>query len=457
VNYSVSLNGRLTDRTARVGVVGLGYVGLPLAVEFARAGFTTTGIDLDQRKIDAVNQGTSYIPDVETAEVARLVSAGTLRATTNFEVVAELDTINICVPTPLRKTKDPDMSYIVSAVEKIAQHLHPGMLIILESTTYPGTTEELVQPMLEAGGLKAGVDFFLAFSPERVDPGNPTFNTHNVPKVVGGVGRESTELASLLYGAAIETIVPVSSPQAAEMVKLLENTFRMVNIGLVNEIALMCDRLGLDVWEVVKAAATKPFGFMPFYPGPGLGGHCIPIDPFYLSWKAKQTGFDPRFIELAGQINGGMPHFVVDKIADALNRHQKSINGSTVLILGIAYKRDIDDMRESPSLDVMALLHQKGATIQYADPYVPTLAARAWHGGFDMQTEPITPSTLAEADCVAILTEHRAVDYDMVLNSSPLIVDTRNAIAGKHDHVFKIGAPAPAMTTRAASREKAVA
>jgi UDP-N-acetyl-D-glucosamine dehydrogenase len=314
-----------------------------------------------------------------------------------------------------------------------------------------------VQPMLEAGGLKAGVDFFLAFSPERVDPGNPTYNTHNVPKVVGGVGPESTELASMLYGAAIETIVPVSSPRAAEMVKLLENTFRMVNIGLVNEIALMCDRLGLDVWEVVKAAATKPFGFMPFYPGPGLGGHCIPIDPFYLSWKAKQTGFDPRFIELAGQINGGMPHFVVDKIADALNRHQKSINGATVLILGIAYKRDIDDMRESPALDVMALLHQKGANVQYADPYVPTLAARAWHGGFDMQTEPITPSSLAEADCVAILTEHRAVDYDVVLNSSRLIVDTRNAIAGTHDHVFKIGAPAPKMTTRAAAREKAVA
>jgi UDP-N-acetyl-D-glucosamine dehydrogenase len=460
VSYSVALNGRLSDRTARVGVVGLGYVGLPLAVEFARAGFVTTGIDLDHRKIDAVNQGMSYIPDVETAEVARLVSGKLLNATSDFSVVAQLDTINICVPTPLRKTKDPDMSYIVSAVEKIAEHLHPGMLIILESTTYPGTTEELVQPMLEAGGLKAGVDFFLAFSPERVDPGNPTFNTHNVPKVVGGVGAESTQLASLLYSAAIETIVPVSSPQAAEMVKLLENTFRMVNIGLVNEIALMCDRLGLDVWEVVKAAATKPFGFMPFYPGPGLGGHCIPIDPFYLSWKAKQTGFDPRFIELAGQINGGMPHFVVDKIGDALNRHQKSINGSTVLILGIAYKRDIDDMRESPALDVMTLLHQKGAHVQYADAYVPTLSARAWHGGFEMQTELVTPAALAAADCVAILTEHRAVDYDMVLNSARLIVDTRNAIAGKHEHVFKIGAPAPVMAARdrrSPVNEKAVA
>jgi UDP-N-acetyl-D-glucosamine dehydrogenase len=452
------LRERLSARTARVGVVGLGYVGLPLAVELARAGFDTTGIDLDRRKIDAVSQGTSYIPDVATEEVARLVSDRRLRATADFSCVAELDTINICVPTPLRKTKDPDMSYIVSAVEQIAKYLHPGMLVVLESTTYPGTTEELVQPMLEAGGLVAGVDFFLAFSPERVDPGNPTFNTHNVPKVVGGVGPDSTELASMLYGAAIETIVPVSSPQTAEMVKLLENTFRMVNIGLVNEIALMCDRLGLDVWEVVKAAATKPFGFMPFYPGPGLGGHCIPIDPFYLSWKAKQTGFEPRFIELAGHVNGGMPHFVVDKIADALNRHEKSVNGSRVLILGIAYKRDIDDMRESPSLDVMALLHQKGAKVRYADPYVPTLGARAWPGGFDMQTEPLTPAAIADADCVAILTEHRTVDYDMVLTSARLIVDTRNAIAGKHPHVFKLGAPAPVMTIEMPrAREKALA
>jgi UDP-N-acetyl-D-glucosamine dehydrogenase len=452
------LRGRLSARTARTGVVGLGYVGLPLAVEFARAGFTTVGIDLDRRKIDAVNDGQSYIPDVPTSEVARLVADGKLSATTDFACVAGLDTINICVPTPLRKTKDPDMSYIVSAVEQIAKHLHPGMLVILESTTYPGTTEELVQPMLEANGLKAGIDFFLAFSPERVDPGNPTWNTHNVPKVVGGVGPESTDLASMLYGAAIETIVPVSSPRAAEMVKLLENTFRMVNIGLVNEIALMCDRLGLDVWEVVNAAATKPFGFMPFYPGPGLGGHCIPIDPFYLSWKAKQTGFEPRFIELAGQVNGGMPHFVVDKITDALNRHHKSVNGSTILILGIAYKRDIDDMRESPSLDVMALLDQKGAKVRYADPYVPSLPGRAWHGGFDMEAEPISAAAIADADCVAILTEHRSVDYDMVLKSARLIVDTRNAIAGKHAHVLKLGAPAPVMPPGSPNvREKVLA
>jgi len=449
---------RIQSRRASVGVVGLGYVGLPLAVEFARSGFTTTGIDLDARKVEAIQQGTSYVPDVATSEVARLVSDGQLQATTNFSVAAALDTINICVPTPLRKTKDPDMSFIVSAVEAIAAHLHAGMLVVLESTTYPGTTEELVRPMLEATGLKAGVDFFLAFSPERVDPGNHTFNTRNVPKVIGGVNAESTELASALYSAAIERIVPVSSTEVAEMVKLLENTFRAVNIGLVNEIALMCDRLRIDVWEVVRAAATKPFGFMPFYPGPGLGGHCIPIDPFYLSWKAKQNGFEARFIELAGQVNGAMPHFVVDKIAEALNADRKPLNGSTVLVLGIAYKRDIDDVRESPSLDVMTLLRQKGARVQYADPYVPTLAARSWHGGVELRTESITPSSLAEADCVAILTDHQVVDYDMVLRSSRLIVDTRNAIAGRHPHVLKLGSPSAVLEPRSSTvAEKVVA
>jgi UDP-N-acetyl-D-glucosamine dehydrogenase len=434
---------RIQSRRARVGVVGLGYVGLPLAVEFARAGFVTTGIDLDSRKVDAVSRGTSYIPDVPSSVVASLVADGRLRATADFSAVAELDTINICVPTPLRKTKDPDMSYVVAAVEAIAGGLHPGMLVVLESTTYPGTTDELVKPALEATGLRAGHDFFLAFSPERVDPGNPTFNTRNVPKVVGGVGAESTELACALYSSAIETVVPVASTEVAEMVKLLENTFRAVNIGLVNEIALMCDRLGIDVWEVVRAAATKPFGFMPFYPGPGLGGHCIPIDPFYLSWKARQSGFEPRFIELAGQINGAMPHFVADKIADALNRHQKPVNGSTILILGLAYKRDIDDIRESPSLDVMTLLRQRGARLRYVDPYVPQLAARAWQGGVDLSSDLLTAGTLAAADCVAILTEHRDFDYGLVLESARLIVDTRNAIKGDHAHVFKLGAPSP--------------
>jgi UDP-N-acetyl-D-glucosamine dehydrogenase len=443
MSIATSLLDRVRSKRARVGVMGLGYVGLPLAVEFARAGFVTTGIDLDPRKVEAVTGGRSYVPDVPTADVAALVATGRLRAVSDLSAVRELDTINICVPTPLRKTKDPDMSFVVCAVEAIARHLHEGMLIILESTTYPGTTDELVKPMLEASGLRCGIDFFLAFSPERVDPGNPTFNTRNVPKVVGGITRESTEIATALYSAAISQIVAVSSPAIAEMVKLLENTFRAVNIGLVNEIALMCDRLGVDVWEVVRAAATKPFGFMPFYPGPGLGGHCIPIDPFYLSWKAKQYGFEPRFIELAGQVNGSMPHFVVDKIADALNQQRKALNGSTVLVLGVAYKPDIDDIRESPALDVLGLLHERGTIVRYADPYVPVISGNLWSGGFDLASESLEEADLAAADCVAILTDHRAIDYGLVCRAAALIVDTRNAIAERHAHVFRLGAPRP--------------
>ena len=451
------LRRRIETRTARVGVVGLGYVGLPLAVEFARNGFEVVGLDLDPRKIASITAGESYIPDVPTADVHEFVGSGRLRATSDYRAVADLDTVNICVPTPLRKTKDPDMSFVVSAVEAIAEHLHPGMLVILESTTYPGTTEELVQPLLERTGLQAGVDFFLAFSPERVDPGNPTFNTQNVPKVVGGTTPTCSALAQALYSSSIQTVVPVSSPRVAEMVKLLENTFRAVNIGLVNEIALMCDKLGIDVWDVVDAAKTKPFGFLPFYPGPGLGGHCIPIDPFYLSWKAKQTGFEARFIELAGQVNGSMPEAVVHKIADALNTQRKALNGARVLVLGVAYKRDIDDIRESPSLDVMSLLRQKGAEVSYADPFVPALSARAWHGGEDLASVPVDPASIASFDCVAILTDHASVDYESIADAASLVVDSRNAVKQRRPHVFRLGAPATAEGAAATDNAEAAA
>ena len=433
---------RLKSRQARIGVVGLGYVGLPLAVEFGKAGLTTVGIDLDQRKVDEVNAGRSYIPDVPTADVASLKQAGKLSATTDFSIVADLDTINICVPTPLRKTKDPDMSYVVSAAERIAEYIHPGLLIVLESTTYPGTTAELLQPMFEAGGLKAGKDFFLAFSPERVDPANEKFNTRNTPKVVGGTTPACSAIAAALYGTAIDTIVPVSSTQVAEMVKLLENTFRAVNIGLVNELALMCDRMGIDVWEVVNAAKTKPFGFMPFYPGPGLGGHCIPIDPYYLSWKAKEAGFEARFIELAGHVNSSMPHYVADKVSEALNTQRKAVNGSSILILGIAYKKDIDDIRESPALDVMHVLRERGAKVAYTDPHAPVLRDRDWPGRTNMESVDLTRERLAQYDIVVVLTDHKAFDYRMVVEASTLVLDTRNALgANAGANVFRLGAP----------------
>jgi UDP-N-acetyl-D-glucosamine dehydrogenase len=432
---------KLTTRTAHVGVVGLGYVGLPLAVELARSGFRATGIDLDPRKVEAVNAGRSYIQDVATADVAELHRLGRLTASTDPADVRGLDTINICVPTPLRKTKDPDLSFVVAAAEMIAVHLRPGQLVILESTTYPGTTDEVVKPILEKRGLVAGRDFFLAFSPERVDPGNEKWTTKNVPKVVGGMTPMCTTLASALYRGSIDTVVEVSSPKVAEMVKLLENTFRAVNIGLVNELALMCDRLGINVWEVVDAAATKPFGFMPFYPGPGLGGHCIPIDPFYLSWKVKEVGFEARFIELAGHVNSSMPHHVAQKVADALNTHAKSVRGSSVLVLGVAYKRDVDDYRESPAIDVMAELVQKGARLTYHDPYVPKVGGHEWKGGADICSVALTPEALRSADCVAILTDHRAFDYALIVREAKLIVDSRNAVKTAAPHVFKLGAP----------------
>ena len=418
------LQEKIRHRTARVGIVGLGYVGLPLAVEFAKAGFRVTGIDISESKTARVNAADSYISDIPNAQLEPLVSSGKLRATSDFSAVAELDTINICVPTPLRKTKDPDMSFIVSSCQEIAKYFHPGMLVILESTTYPGTTDEVVLPMIEKADLKVGRDFFLCFSPERVDPGNPRFQTFNIPKVVGGVTPACTEMGRLFYSQALEHVVPVSSTQVAEMVKLLENTFRMINIGLVNEIAMMCDRMGINVWEVIEAAATKPFGFMPFYPGPGLGGHCIPIDPFYLSWKTKQAGIEARFIELAGYINGQMPHFVVDKVQNALNDAAKPVKGSHIHILGVAYKKNIDDVRESPALDIMLLLRQRGARVTYSDPHVPRLRL----DGVDVVSEPVT--TAESADCVVIVTDHSTFDYPALAKNARLIVDTRNALKG---------------------------
>jgi UDP-N-acetyl-D-glucosamine dehydrogenase len=416
------LGEKIRARTARVGIVGLGYVGLPLAVEFARAGFHVTGIDISREKTDRVNSGESYVGDIPTATLRPLVESGKLAATSDFSAVLELDTINICVPTPLRKTKDPDMSFIVSSCQEIARHFHAGTLVILESTTYPGTTDEVVLPMLSRSGLQVGRDFFLCFSPERVDPGNPKYQTANIPKVVGGVTPACTEMGRLFYSQALQHVVPVSSTQVAEMVKLLENTFRMINIGLVNEIALMCDRIGINVWEVIDAAATKPFGFMPFYPGPGLGGHCIPIDPFYLSWKTKQAGIEARFIELAGYINGQMPHFVADKVQNALNDAGKPVKGSRIHVMGVAYKRDIDDMRESPALDVMLLLGRRGGIVSYSDPHVPRLKL----DGLELESVPETEA--ANADCAVVITDHSGFDYAGLVERAPLIVDSRNAL-----------------------------
>jgi UDP-N-acetyl-D-glucosamine dehydrogenase len=419
------LRDRILQKKARVGVLGLGYVGLPLAVEFAHAGFDVVGIEVQQSKVDQFNSGHSYVKDVKDDVFRPLVESGKLRATTDYSVIRELDTIDICVPTPLRKTKDPDMSYVVAASDAIAQHMHPGLLVMLESTTYPGTTDELVLPKLQEHGLSVGKDFFLCFSPERVDPGNPKYQTSNIPKVVGGITPTCTELGALFYKQALETVVPVSSTRVAEMVKLLENTFRMINIGLVNEMALMCDRMNIDVWEVIDAAATKPFGFMPFYPGPGLGGHCIPIDPFYLSWKSKEAGIEARFIELAGYINGQMPEFVVEKVQNALNDVSKPVRGSHIHILGTAYKRDIDDARESPALDIILLLQRRGAKVTYSDPFIKKVHI----SGTSLESQDVMPS-VKDADCVVIVTDHTRVDYAAVVEHSKLIVDTRNALKG---------------------------
>jgi UDP-N-acetyl-D-glucosamine dehydrogenase len=422
----------LNDRTARVAVLGLGYVGLPLATVFADAGFRVIGIDPDKRKVDTVQRGESHIQDVSTEHVARLVKAGKLEATTDFAILAEVEAVSICVPTPLRKTGDPDLSFILDATTELANYVHPGMVIVLESTTYPGTTREILLPKLgDEKGLSVGENFFLAFSPERVDPGREDWTTLNTPKVIGGITPACSEVASAWYSQALQSVVPVSSAEVAEMAKLLENTFRMINIGLVNEMAIMCDRLGVDVWEVIDAAATKPFGFMKFTPGPGLGGHCIPIDPLYLSWKLRALNYTARFIELASEINTGMPRYVVGKVQDALNNQSKSLKGSRVLVLGVAYKPDIDDLRESPALDVIGLLEQKGAEVLYHDPHIPCLR----HDGWERESVSDLMEAVRSTDCVVIITNHSSYDYKAILEAARVVVDTRNALgsAGR-DH-----------------------
>jgi len=414
---------KIKNRKAKIGIIGLGYVGLPLAVEFSEAGFTVIGHDISIGKIKLINSGKSDIDDVSDEAVKKLVKSGKLIATDEFQKLKKVDTISICVPTPLSKTKDPDVSYILSAVDTITKILHKEMLIILESTTYPGTTEDMILPILEESGLKVGKDFYLAFSPERVDPGNKKFMTGNTPRVVGGITPRCTKVAKVFYEQIINTAVPMSSTKAAEMVKLLENTFRSVNIGLVNEVALMCDRLGLNVWEIIDAAATKPFGFMPFYPGPGLGGHCIPIDPHYLSWKLKSLNYYARFIELAGDINSRMPEYVVERIRKQLNQYGRSVNGAKILILGVAYKRNIKDMRESPALDVIKLLEKDGAKIYYNDPYVPQIR---WNSDTHRSSK-LTAALMKKMDISVILTDHTDYDYQWIVDRSKLVFDSRNA------------------------------
>lgn len=417
---------RLTSHQATVGIVGLGYVGLPLAVEFAEVGFNVIGVDLSPSKVESINRGESYIPDIPTSRMKPLVDAGKLRASTSYEALRQADTVSICVPTPLRQTKEPDMSYVIDSVNAVAEVCHEGMLIVLESTTYPGTTVEIVIPRLAQAGFTAGENVFVAFSPERIDPANPKYGVRNTPKVVGGVTPACVETVQMLYSAAVDTVVPVSSPTAAEMVKLLENTFRAVNIGLVNEMALMCDKLGIDVWEVIRAASSKPFGFMPFYPGPGLGGHCIPVDPHYLSWKLKTLNYNARFIELASEINTSMPHYVVDKVTKALNDECKSVRGSKLVIMGVAYKRDVDDVRESPALDVIGLLQHLGAELVYHDPFVARIRLE---DDAIMENTPYSAELLNSADAVVIVTDHTTFDYQHIVDNSRLIIDTRNATA----------------------------
>jgi len=431
-SHQKKLEEKIQDRSARIVILGLGYVGLPLATIFAEAGFTVVGVEPDQSKVEKIMRGESYVQDVPSEKLDQLMRSGNLTATTDFSVLAEADAVSICVPTPLRKTGDPDLSYILVATDELAKYMHPGVVVVLESTTYPGTTREILLPKLtENSGLKVGEDFFLAFSPERVDPGREDWTTYNTPKVIGGITAACSDIASSWYQQALETVVPVSSAESAEMAKLLENTFRMINIGLVNEMAIMCDRLGLDVWEIIDAAATKPFGFMKFTPGPGLGGHCIPIDPLYLSWKLRALNYTARFIDLASEINTGMPRYVVSKVQDALNEQGLPLKGSQILVIGAAYKPDVDDIRESPSLDIIGLLRQKGAKVNYHDPYIPRIS----HDDWSLESVPNLIESAQNSDCVVIVTDHSDYDFENILERAPLIIDTRNALgkAGKED------------------------
>ena len=423
----------IRSRSACAGVIGIGYVGLPLLLELVRAGFKTVGFDIDRERIGALRRGSSYVTDVTDAEVQAALATGRMEATADFEALSRLDTINICVPTPLLRTGDPDLSCIAAAVDEVARHLRKGQLIVIESTTWPGAVEEFVRPRLERSSLQAGRDFYLAFSPERVDPGNRKWTLRNIPKVVGAVDADSMRIAETFYEQVVDTVVPVSSTRVAEMAKLIENTFRAVNIGLANETALMCRSLGIDVWEAIEAARTKPFGFMPFYPGPGLGGHCLPVDPFYLSWKARQDGFESRFIDLAGYVNAGMPRYVLQRIAEALNSRAMALKCSRVHLVGIAYKPGVGDTRESPALDIAALLIERGAEVSYSDPFATAPEVS------ELQLWPLEEALAAGVDCAVITTHHPGVDYDAVARDAPLVVDTRNALKGNPaGHIFRI-------------------
>jgi len=420
------LSDKILSKKAKIAIIGLGYVGLPLALAFVKKGFNVYGIDVDKNRIDNLKASKSYILDVPSADIKKAILEKSLIPTTDFGNISKADAVIICVPTPLYKTREPDVSYIVSAVKHIKEYIRREQIIVLESTTYPGTTEEVMLPVLESGGLKEGRDFYLAFSPERMDPGNKRYNTKNTPKIIGGISKDSTEIAKLLYEQAIDTMIPVSSAKVAEMVKLLENTFRIVNIGMVNELMLMCDKMGINIWEVIDAAKTKPYGFMSFYPGPGVGGHCIPVDPIYLSWKARMQGFEARFIDLASQVNSEMPHYVMDKVTEALNNRKKSVRGSKILILGVAYKKDVNDLRESPALEIIDILKKRGALVSYYDPHLPYLKI----GGIDLKGQKFNKNTFRNSDCAVIVTDHSGVDYKFVVKNSDIVVDTRNILKG---------------------------